>query len=104
MVLISIFLDLTIKKKVTAGYLSEKYELSTRTIYRYIDTLASGGVPIISLKGKDGGFMLDETYTMDRMLFNDGEYDRIREVLEATRGNYDDGLNERILRKLTTDN
>ncbi len=33
------------KKSVTAKYLSEKFEVSQRTIYRDIDTLCEAGIP-----------------------------------------------------------
>uniref|UniRef100_A0AAE9PQ71 HTH domain-containing protein n=1 Tax=Paenibacillus polymyxa TaxID=1406 RepID=A0AAE9PQ71_PAEPO len=40
------------KKKVTADELAEHFEVSTRTIYRDIDTLSAAGIPIYSSRGK----------------------------------------------------
>ena len=38
------------KKSVTAKYLSEKFEVSQRTIYRDIDTLCDARIPIYTIK------------------------------------------------------
>jgi predicted DNA-binding transcriptional regulator YafY len=45
-------------EKVTAQQISEKLELNIRTVYRYIDTLSTSGVPIISESGHNGGYSL----------------------------------------------
>jgi predicted DNA-binding transcriptional regulator YafY len=45
-------------EKVTAKQISEKLELNIRTVYRYIDTLSTSGVPIISDSGHNGGYSL----------------------------------------------
>ena len=43
------------KGKVTANELSEKFEVSVRTIYRDIDVISSAGIPIYATQGKGGG-------------------------------------------------
>ncbi|MGM7634418.1 helix-turn-helix transcriptional regulator [Bacillus sp. Hm123] len=45
-------------QKITAKQISEKLELNIRTVYRYIDTLSTSGVPIISDAGHNGGYTL----------------------------------------------
>ncbi|WP_100331178.1 helix-turn-helix transcriptional regulator [Bacillus xiapuensis] len=45
-------------KKITAKQISEKLEMNIRTVYRYIDTLSTSGVPIISEPGHNGGYTL----------------------------------------------
>ena len=40
------------KKQLTAKEMSEYFEVSTRTVYRWIDALSVSGVPIYSLKGR----------------------------------------------------
>lgn len=40
------------KGKVTANELSEKFEVSVRTIYRDIDVISSAGIPIYATQGK----------------------------------------------------
>ena len=100
LVLVGMLTDLLIKRKVSRKAFSEKYELSERTVTRYIDVLAGGGVPIESRKGLGGGYVLPERYKLDRFLFSDAERARIAEALRKTMGTYEDGLNQTILDKL----
>ncbi|EQB87709.1 putative DNA-binding transcriptional regulator YafY [Clostridium punense] len=60
--LISILMLLQIHKKLTASELSERLEVSVRTIYRDIDTLSGIGVPIVADKGINGGIKLIGNY------------------------------------------
>ena len=75
------------KEKVTAGELAQRFEVSTRTIYRDVDTLSINGVPIYATKGKGGGIRLLENYTMDRSVLSDEEKNHVLlglETLKAT--------------------
>lgn len=60
--LISILMLLQIHKKLTASELSERLEVSVRTIYRDIDALSGIGVPIVADKGINGGIKLIGNY------------------------------------------
>ncbi len=51
-----------LKGKRTASEIAQVYEVSTRTIYRYIDALCLAGVPIVSKQGKGGGIYIDENF------------------------------------------
>lgn len=46
------------KKSVTARELADRFEVSTRTIYRDIETLSMAGIPVYMCKGKGGGYLL----------------------------------------------
>ncbi|MZQ85614.1 HTH domain-containing protein [Paenibacillus sp. 5J-6] len=46
------------KKRTTAKELAEHFNVSTRTIYRNIETLSAAGVPVQCSKGKSGGISL----------------------------------------------
>lgn len=59
-------------KKVTAKQISEKLEMNIRTVYRYIDTLSTSGVPIISDTGHNGGYTLLRNF-IEAPLFFDSE-------------------------------
>ena len=51
----AILMDLLKSRKITARYLSDKYEISLRSVYRYVDVLSSSGVPVFSERGRHGG-------------------------------------------------
>jgi predicted DNA-binding transcriptional regulator YafY len=68
--LLSITLQLINRSMVTARELSEKYEVSVRTIYRDIESISAAGIPVTSYQGKDGGFCLIDNYRVDRQLLS----------------------------------
>ena len=51
-----------LKGKRTASEIAEVYEVSPRTIYRYIDALCLAGVPVVCKQGKGGGIYIDDSF------------------------------------------
>lgn len=65
------------KETMTANELSEYFEVSTRTIYRDIETLSELNIPIYMSKGKNGGIHLLHNYKLDKTLLTDQEQNQI---------------------------
>ncbi|MBF2534074.1 helix-turn-helix transcriptional regulator [Listeria seeligeri] len=83
------------KGKTTAPELSDKFEVSIRTIYRDIDVISSAGVPIYATQGKNGGIFIDDDFTMDKSFFTETERAHILNALQgiiATDGKNSDEL------------
>ncbi|MDX8047199.1 YafY family protein [Gracilibacillus sp. S3-1-1] len=59
--------------KITAKQISEKLEMNIRTVYRYIDTLSTSGVPIIAEPGHNGGYTLLNNFIEAPLFFDDEE-------------------------------
>lgn len=76
-VLMGIMLELLTNEKTTAKSLSEKFEVSQRTIYRYLDTLCQSGVPIISFLGKKGGFLISKNLRLNNLFLTKEEIDEL---------------------------
>ncbi|MDT2572760.1 YafY family protein [Enterococcus raffinosus] len=53
-------------KQVTARELADYFEVSTRTIYRDMNTLTLSGIPVISKKGTGGGISLMDGYALNK--------------------------------------
>lgn len=68
--LLSIILILMEKKQISASALSKMLEVSTRTIYRDIETLSMAGIPIYTTTGVKGGVGILESYKVDKQLLN----------------------------------
>ena len=81
--LLSIVVILLNKDRVSAKELASRFEVTTRTIYRDIDSINMAGIPIISYPGNDGGFGIMENFRLERHLFTE---DDIIEVLSALKG------------------
>ena len=67
--LISILTLLRSKRLLTAVELAEKYEVSTRTIYRDIRKLEDAGIPIYTIEGR--GYSLMDHYTVAPVQFTE---------------------------------
>ncbi|KAB3529173.1 helix-turn-helix transcriptional regulator [Alkaliphilus serpentinus] len=64
--LIEITVLLLKKEVIKAKELAERFEVSTRTIYRDIETLSMAGVPVYMSKGKGGGISIMEDYSLSK--------------------------------------
>ncbi|WP_018592524.1 helix-turn-helix transcriptional regulator [Terrisporobacter glycolicus] len=81
--LTEIILILLNKNIVTAKELSDKFQVSTRTIYRDIETLSLSGVPVYMSKGKKGGIGLLEDFSINKTLLSDNDKESITLALKA---------------------
>src|ERR1700682_3199139 len=86
--LVAILLELQARGELRAEDLAAHFEVSVRTIYRDLDALAEGGVPLVATPGKgyrlmDGYFLppLALTATEAALLVVGGEF--IRERVDA---------------------
>lgn len=74
------------RESVTAKELAERFEVSTRTIYRDLDILSSAGIPIYTSKGSGGGIRLLESFTLDKSLLSKEEQSEILMELQVLKG------------------
>lgn len=87
------------KEKIKAKDLADRFEVSTRTIYRDVETLSQAGIPIFSLKGKDGGICLMPNFVLNKSFLTEREQDEILfalQSLKATRGMEEDEMIPRL--------
>ena len=99
-ILVSMLFELLQKRKVTAAYFAEKYNVSERTVYRYVSVL-SAHAPIEIVRGRNGGVRISDAYKLPVGFFSEEEYLATLEALETA---YSTSGEERFLnarRKLT---
>lgn len=96
--IIYILLD---KERVTAKQLAEHFEVSTRTIYRDVEDISAGGIPIYMRKGKNGGIFLLPGYVLDRMVLSEEEKTDILSALQGLNA-LDKSLVDETLSKLSS--
>jgi predicted DNA-binding transcriptional regulator YafY len=60
--LVSILLLLQSKGRMTAQELADELEVSVRTVYRDMDSLAASGIPLYGEAGHEGGYRLVDGY------------------------------------------
>ena len=81
--LFGIIYTLLSEESVTAKELADRFEVSTRTIYRDIDLLSSFNIPIYASKGKNGGISLLDNYKFDKSLLSKEEQNQILFALQS---------------------
>ena len=79
-ILLDMLFDLLAKRKITATYVADKFEISTRTVYRYVDVL-SMAVPVYVKRGRDGGICIADSYKLPKGFMTKDEYQSAIEAL-----------------------
>ncbi|CDX00781.1 Helix-turn-helix type 11 domain protein [Desulfitobacterium hafniense] len=70
-------------RTITAAELAERFEVSARTIYRDVEILAQGGMPIYMSKGKGGGISLLPDFILNKAVLTEEEKSEILSSLQA---------------------
>lgn len=99
-IMLGILFELLSKKCVTAKYLSQKYEVSVRTIYRYISSLEMAGVPIYTIRGNMGGFSIVDTYKLSSTFMTVSEFEHTIATLTAINSGVPDKILSAVILKL----
>ena len=86
-------------KALTAGALAERFEVSTRTIYRDVEALSAAGIPVYMTKGRGGGIALTPGYVLGKALLTEGERADVLASLKAL-GSVAPGESDGALKKL----
>lgn len=71
------------REKVTAPYLADKFEVSSRTIHRDIEALCMAGIPLVTEPGPNGGVSIMDGYKIDRTLLSTSD---MQAILAGLRG------------------
>lgn len=64
--LLAITVLLLNRGRLSAKELADRFEVSSKTIYRDMDTLCQAGIPIVARQGITGGFEIMEHYMIDK--------------------------------------
>ncbi len=69
------------RKKVSAKYIADRYDISIRSVYRYIDELSLANVPIYNERGRNGGYSISESYKIPANFLSSEESEKIISTL-----------------------
>jgi len=97
--LLELVIILLNRKTITAKELAERFDVSTRTIYRDVDVLSSAGVPVFTNKGNGGGISLLEDFSLNKTLISHQERESLLlalATLKATKYPEIDSILEKI--------
>lgn len=71
------------RKMMTASNLAAHFEVSTRTIYRDVETLSQSGIPIYTSKGMGGGIHLAQSFVLNKSVLTPEEQKSILSSLQS---------------------
>nr|WP_246313294.1 YafY family protein [Paenibacillus foliorum] len=81
--LLAITMLLLNRKRVSAGELAERFEISLRTVYRDLESLNQAGIPIVSFAGASGGYEIMNQYRLERQFLS---MEELQSIIVALRG------------------
>ncbi|MBE7061376.1 MAG: YafY family transcriptional regulator [Clostridiales bacterium] len=99
-IMLRILFELLSKKCVKASYLADKYEVSTRTVHRYINCLELAGIPIYTIRGNQGGFAIVDTYRLSSTFMTETEFEQTISTLSAIHESVPNQVLESAINKL----
>lgn len=99
--LIEILILLLSRDKVSAKYIANRFSISVRTAYRYIDEL-SLCVPIYNERGRNGGFSISKTYKLPSTYLSKDESDFLINVLVGMNSEVSSPIMQRLIEKLSS--
>lgn len=99
-IMIDIMMTLLSKRRLTATEIADRYEISTRSVYRYVEELNICGVPVNCTRGRYGGISIADTYRLPYGYFTRGEYSATLNALKAMSGQISDDDVTSALEKL----
>ena len=82
-IMIEILILLLSGKTITASKIADRYEISVRSVYRYVDDLSLCGIPVYVTRGRYGGIKIADTYRLPSGFFTNGEYTATINALTA---------------------
>lgn len=89
------------RKTITAKELANRFEVSTRTIYRDVEILSNAKIPIYTTKGKGGGISLLDDYVLNKSILSEEEQNQILFALQSME-KINNQSEKKILEKVST--
>lgn len=100
-IMLGILFTLLAKRKVSAGYLASRYDVSVRSVYRYIDEMTVAGIPIDVARGSQGGIYISDAFKLPKGLMTKEEYGRAIDAMLAMNEQLSDPVLASAIAKLS---
>ena len=100
--MLKILFLLLAKGKVSAKYLAQRFDISTRTVMRYLDTMSLANIPIIADTGRNGGFYIADTYKLPANFLTEKEFNAVVNALSSYNQNVNNRSIDSAMTKLLT--
>lgn len=98
--LVAIIMILNNRERVTARELSEKFQVSIKTIQRDMEIIERAGVPIVSFKGNGGGYGIIEEFKVNNSSMTKEEAALVNKLLKGINNSYENIETIALINKL----
>lgn len=98
--LVAIIMMLNNKNKVTAKELSEKFQVSIKTIQRDMEIIEAAGIPLVAQKGYNGGYSILEGYKVNKASMTKEEAGLVNKLLLELNKSYENTETSSLINKL----
>lgn len=71
------------EKKVSAAYIARRFDISTRTAFRYLTAISLANIPLISEPGRYGGYSIAESFKLPATVMTEKEFNAVVSTLES---------------------
>ena len=99
--MIDMLFVLLAKRRISAGELAARYNISVRTVYRYIDEMTVAGIPIDVARGAGGGIYISDTYKLPKGYMTREEYESAIGAMQAMESELGDPALSSAISKLS---
>ena len=101
-VMMGILFTLLKNRRATAQELAARFDISPRSVYRYIEEMTVAGIPIDVARGQYGGIYISDAYKLPRGFLTRTEYERAVAAMRAMDSEWQDEALASAIRKLTS--
>ena len=71
------------EEPLPASYIAKKFEMSTRSVYRYLDELESAGIPTFTRQGKNGGIGIEKNFALEGLFLNNNDKLYLKQAINS---------------------
>ena len=81
--MINILFLLLSRGKTTSKYIASRFDISVRTVMRYIEAISLANVPLISDVGRNGGYYIADSFRLPASFFTEKEFGAVLDILSG---------------------
>ena len=101
-IMIEMLFLLLARRRMTASELAAHFDISARSVYRYVEEMTVAGIPIDVARGASGGIYISDAYKLPRGFFTRDEYARAIQAMQAMESELHDPVLQSAIEKLSS--
>jgi len=79
----AVLLELNKHHLIPAYEVANKFEISTRTVFRYLSELESAGIPTFTKMGRNGGIGIEKNFSVESLFLSNNDKILLRQAIDT---------------------